>query len=110
MSISFFQLVDLFKANLVGIMAALVLSPLSIWIARRTGLIDIPGSALHKQHAHPTPLAGGIAVVFCSILLLTFFGLWQAPYLAIMAAAGIIFAFGIWDDARGLSAPQKFIG
>jgi UDP-GlcNAc:undecaprenyl-phosphate/decaprenyl-phosphate GlcNAc-1-phosphate transferase len=110
MTISFLQLVDLFKANLGGIIAALILSPLAIWITKRTGLLDIPGSQFHKQHAQPTPLAGGVVLALSSVILLTVFRLWQSPFTALLVATAIVFAFGVWDDARGLSAPQKLIG
>ncbi len=110
MNISFYQLVGLFKANLVGIVTAVVFSPLSIWITKRIGLLDMPRSADHKRHTHATPLAGGIVIAFCSTVLLTIFRLWYTPYSVILAAAAIIFLFGIWDDAKGLSAPRKLVG
>lgn len=112
MTISFLQLVDLFKASLGGIVAALVISPLAIWIARRARILDIPGSASHKQHAQPTPLAGGFVLVLGTIVLLTVFRLWHAPYLGLVGAAAIVFLFGLWDDAKpgGLTAWQKLIG
>jgi len=110
MTVSFLQLVYLFKASVSGIITAIILGPLSIWVARRVGLLDIPGSASHKQHARPTPLAGGIALVLSAISLVTIFHLWQKPFYALLAAAAIVFTFGIWDDAKGLSALPKFIG
>ena len=63
MAITFLELVDLFKVGLGGIIVAIALKPLAIWIAKRMGLLDIPGSAAHKHHFRPTPLAGGIALV-----------------------------------------------
>jgi UDP-GlcNAc:undecaprenyl-phosphate GlcNAc-1-phosphate transferase len=36
--------------------------------------------------------------------------MWHKPYVALLVAAAIVFVFGLWDDARGLSAPQKLIG
>ena len=110
MTISFLQLVDLFKANLGGIVAALVISPLAIWITRRMGLLDIPGSQFHKKHTWPTPLAGGVVLALSSVLLLTVFRLWHEPFSGLLVATTIVFAFGLWDDARGLTAPQKLIG
>jgi UDP-GlcNAc:undecaprenyl-phosphate GlcNAc-1-phosphate transferase len=110
MTIYFSQFMDLLATTAGGLVAAVVLSPLAIWIAGRTGLIDIPGAAAHKQHARPTPLAGGIALALCVLVLLTIFRLWQKPFAALVAAAAIVFFFGLWDDARGLSAPQKLVG
>ncbi len=110
MTISFLTLLDLFKVVASGIVVTAVLSPLAIWIARRTGLLDIPGAAAHKQHARPTPLAGGIALALSVLALLTIFRLWQKPFSTLLAATAIVFVFGLWDDARGLSAPQKLVG
>jgi UDP-GlcNAc:undecaprenyl-phosphate GlcNAc-1-phosphate transferase len=110
MTASFLQLLDLFKVIASGVMAAVILSPLAIWITRRTGLLDIPGAAAHKQHARPTPLAGGIAIALSALALTTIFHLWQKPFSNLLAATAIVFAFGILDDIRGLSVPLKFIG
>ena len=110
MEISLFQLVDLFKASLGGILAAAVLSPLAIWIARRMGLLDIPGSAAHKQHMQTTPLAGGIALVLSLIVLVPALHLTGKDIISLLIAVVIIFAFGIWDDAKGLGAPVKLLG
>jgi UDP-GlcNAc:undecaprenyl-phosphate GlcNAc-1-phosphate transferase len=110
MTISFLQLVNLFEASLGGVIVAIALSPLVIWIAKRIGLLDIPGSAVHKQHTQPTPLAGGIVLALSAVVLLTVFRMWHRPYVALSAAAAIVFVFGLWDDARSLSAPQKLIG
>lgn len=110
MTISFLQLLDLLIIIASGIVAAVVFSPLAIWIARRTGLLDIPGAAAHKQHARSTPLAGGISLALSVLAIMTVFRLWQKPFSTLLAATAIVFVFGLWDDARGLSAPQKLIG
>ncbi len=110
MAISFLQLVDLFKAGLGGLIVAIVLSPLAIWIAKRIGLLDIPGSAAHKQHLRPTPMAGGIALVLCLAVLVPIFHLLNKDITPLLIAAVIIFLFGLWDDAKGLGAPLKLTG
>jgi UDP-GlcNAc:undecaprenyl-phosphate GlcNAc-1-phosphate transferase len=107
---AFIQLVEVFKVNLLGIVTALIIGPLAIRVAQRVGLVDVPGSAAHKQHATQTPLAGGLAIALSALLLVTVFSLWKSPYAAILAAAAIIFTFGVWDDRQGLSASPKFIG
>jgi UDP-GlcNAc:undecaprenyl-phosphate GlcNAc-1-phosphate transferase len=90
MTISFLQLLDLFKVVASGIVATVVLSPLAIWISRRTGLVDVPGAAAHKQHAHPTPLAGGIALALSALTLMTVFRLWGKPFSNLLAATAIV--------------------
>jgi UDP-GlcNAc:undecaprenyl-phosphate/decaprenyl-phosphate GlcNAc-1-phosphate transferase len=110
MSISFLQLVDLFKANLGGIIVAGVLCPLAIWITRRVGFLDVPGSSPHKQHKSPTPIAGGIVLVLSTLSLALIFRLSSKDIPPLMVAVVIIFLFGLWDDARGLKVPVKFFG
>lgn len=110
MNISLTQLVQLFQANLAGIVVTLAISPAAIWFARRGHLLDIPGREAHKQHTQPTPMAGGIVLVAAAILLMTIFRLWHRPYFLVFLAASIVFLFGLWDDSKCLSAPIKFAG
>lgn len=110
MAISFLQLVDLFKASLGGVLVAVALCPVAIWVARRMGLLDVPGSAAHKQHLRTTPLAGGIALVLSLIVLVLIFHLVSKDISRLLLAVFIIFIFGLWDDAKGLGAPVKLAG
>lgn len=94
---------------------AIVLSftagPVAIFFAKKVRAIDMPGSAAHKKHAAPTPLAGGLVLFLTLPILMTIFGLWDDPHITwLMVAASIIFIFGLMDDTHGLSAPQKFTG
>jgi UDP-GlcNAc:undecaprenyl-phosphate GlcNAc-1-phosphate transferase len=110
MTIPFLDLVGLFKACLAGIIIAVAICPLAILIARRTGLLDIPGSAAHKQHARPTPSAGGIALAVSMLVLALIFHLLDRDIAFILIAVAIVFLFGLLDDARGLGVPAKFTG
>jgi UDP-GlcNAc:undecaprenyl-phosphate GlcNAc-1-phosphate transferase len=101
----------MFQAILVSLVVALAACWVAIRIARRLHLIDIPGSSPHKQHEFPTPLAGGIALVISLLILGVVFGIFgNRELLPILLAAAVIFAFGLWDDARGMSAPLKLVG
>ncbi|NCP85884.1 MAG: hypothetical protein CO094_11960 [Anaerolineae bacterium CG_4_9_14_3_um_filter_57_17] len=94
----------------VSILFNLLISPFAIALTRRLGLIDIPGSSPHKQHAVPTPLAGGLILMVSLPLLITLFGLWQRETILLVVAASIVFLFGLLDDQYGFSATQKFAG
>jgi UDP-GlcNAc:undecaprenyl-phosphate GlcNAc-1-phosphate transferase len=109
-SISFIQLVDLFKASLGGVLVAVALCPLGIWIAKKMGLLDVPGSAAHKEHIRTTPLAGGLALILSLVVEVLTFHLLSKDISPLLVAAGIIFLFGLLDDAKGLGAPFKFAG
>ena len=110
MSISFLQIVALFKACLGGLIITVALSPLAILIARRMGLLDIPGSAAHKQYLRPTPLAGGIALALSLGVSTLIFHLYDKDISPLLLAVIIIFIFGLWDDAKGLAAVVKLVG
>jgi UDP-GlcNAc:undecaprenyl-phosphate GlcNAc-1-phosphate transferase len=110
MAIPFLQLANLFKASLGGIVIAVAICPLAIWIAKRTGLLDIPGSESHKQHMRPTPSAGGIALAVSMIVLVLIFNLFNKDIISVLAAASIVFLLGLLDDAKGLRAPVKLTG
>ncbi|RIK52452.1 MAG: undecaprenyl/decaprenyl-phosphate alpha-N-acetylglucosaminyl 1-phosphate transferase [Chloroflexi bacterium] len=80
-------------------------------LAERLGVMDVPGSAPHKRHARPTPLAGGMLTM---VALLSLTAAYRASLdrdiLAVLVGTLIVFAFGLWDDRRGLSAGPKLIG
>ncbi len=109
-----FSLETLYKITIeitISSILTLLLGPVGIFIAKKLGVIDMPGSAAHKKHADPTPLAGGLVLFLTLPLLVTIFRLWENPGISwLLAATGIIFIFGLVDDTRGLSAPQKFTG
>jgi len=101
----------IFKAILVSLLVCLVFALISLQLAWRIKLIDFPGSAPHKQHTRPTPLAGGIALA--ATLASSAWLLSTINDLTIKATllAGIpIFAFGLWDDFKNISPPVKLGG
>ena len=102
---------NLFSPLIVSIMVSLILGYPALRLAQRLNIIDIPASAPHKTHARPTPLAGGILMVFALILAALLFRQWLSREIMIVfAGASIIFIFGLWDDLKGLSAGPKLIG
>lgn len=101
----------IFLYSLLAIFCSLTLTPLSIYLARRFGLIDKPGKFAHKIHSVPTPLAGGTVLILCLAVILLLLGLLTDKFMrALLLAAAIIYLFGLLDDARGLSAIPKLTG
>ena len=88
----------------------LVNSKLTIRLAKRINLMDVPNQQPHKVHKFPTPIAGGLAI-FLSLVLLAALSILVVgkelfdPYL--FSAVIIIFTIGLYDDFIGLSAKQK---
>ena len=80
-------------------------------MAVRWGWIDEPGSAPHKQHTNPTPLAGGLALLAAMILSAGFAGLIDLPEVwETFLAGSVVFAFGIWDDIKTIPPLVKLVG
>jgi UDP-GlcNAc:undecaprenyl-phosphate/decaprenyl-phosphate GlcNAc-1-phosphate transferase len=101
----------IFSNILIGILFSLIFGWLAIRFARRFGPMDIPGILPHKQHAAPTPLAGGYVIVLTLLVGGILFNLpvvreqWR-----ILVPALIIFSLGLWDDFSRLPAWVKLIG
>jgi UDP-GlcNAc:undecaprenyl-phosphate/decaprenyl-phosphate GlcNAc-1-phosphate transferase len=85
----------------------------------RWGLVDVPDRGRH-DHDRPIARAGGIAVFGAVTIVLGLVLIVDrlqvfipdetvARLLVVAAGAGAIFALGLWDDARHLGAPAKFM-
>jgi UDP-GlcNAc:undecaprenyl-phosphate GlcNAc-1-phosphate transferase len=98
----------IFNALLYSMLLTLGISWVSIRLSNKVKLIDFPGSAPHKLHLQPTPIAGGIAMLttlfICDRLLgATLDVNVRATLIAIIP----IFIFGLWDDYKNISPPLK---
>ncbi len=101
----------LFINILVGLLITLVCGQIAIWLASRTGLVDLPGALPHKKHEKPTPLAGGItlvAAILASSIFLDTDALNVMGRLALPAL--VVFIFALWDDYKRLPAGIKLVG
>jgi UDP-GlcNAc:undecaprenyl-phosphate GlcNAc-1-phosphate transferase len=103
--------VYMFANTLLGLILTLVSGRVAIHIARRAGLMDIPGQAPHKIHKKPIPLAGGIALVLSMVVLTGLAGLWrEKDYAVLLLATLMVFGLGLVDDARSLRPLVKLAG
>lgn len=102
------RLADLFPIILIALVVSVILGPLAVRVARRLGWVDVPGSAPHKQHDAPTPMAGGpvlgLAVAACYLILRPPA---DAGIAGILAGAGLVAVGGLVDDRIGLSPLVK---
>ena len=103
--------VTIFLPILLSLFVSFVCALASIPLARRIGLVDVPGAAPHKMHAKTMPLAGGLALVLSLLISGVIFETWRTPeVLATLISGSVIFVFGIWDDYVELRPLVKFIG
>ncbi len=101
---------------ITGLVSALALTPVSILIARRMGVVDRPGPL--AIHAQPTPRMGGLAIFAAAIIALAV-GLnypdrsGGGPSLAwggVLLSLAVIVAVGVLDDMRRLSPRTRLLG
>jgi UDP-GlcNAc:undecaprenyl-phosphate GlcNAc-1-phosphate transferase len=100
-----------FRALFFSLLVSLPIGWLAILFCKKVQLLDIPGSAKHKQHKMPVPIAGGITLIISGLILfLIFSNFLSSEIISILVSACIIFIFGIIDDIKGLTAPYKLFG
>ena len=85
----------------VAAIAAFSVTALVLWllqpVAKKLDLLDHPNDA-RKDHAHPTPVTGGIAILLGC--LVAFYGLQADTHSlrAFSAATALLVIVGLWDD------------
>ena len=103
-----------------SLVLALAVTPVVIRVARRLGIVRVPGA----RHMHTQPIShiGGVAI-FLSAMLVSIAVLWFSNLLGtagrpmpaqlrtLFLATGFMFAVGLIDDVktRGLRAKTKFV-
>lgn len=87
-------------AFLVAIVATLLLTPLAIRLAGRTGFYDHPVG--YKGHDSPTPYLGGTAVIGGMLVASALFGSGSSAFVPIAIGAVVLLGVGTIDDRYGL--------
>lgn len=87
----------------IGAIVSLQLCP----IAKGLGLEDIPNE--RKKHGRPTPVVGGIGVVFAFYLVIVVFGFGRIEHPAFWVGSVFIFMVGVLDDMREFGSRHKLI-
>ena len=88
------------------LIAALVITRITVSIGARVGLVDGPDA--RKQHQGNVPLTGGIAI-FLTLLFGTFV-LGIAPYTyPMLLIACVVFLIGVFDDFRHINASARLL-
>tara|TARA_B100000315_G_C14540939_1_gene570834 strand:+ start:59 stop:1123 length:1065 start_codon:yes stop_codon:yes gene_type:complete len=106
-----FQIDQVILLLMLTIFIAVGLSWISIKLAPGVGLMDIPGSADHKDHARPMPLTGGVIMMDSLILMVLITGMWRVSDIwAIFISGLVVGLFGLWDDFKHLTVSQKLMG
>ncbi len=110
----------LLAAFVAAFALCLLLTPLVRAAARRWGLVDEPDGH-RKIHARPIPVAGGVAVLLATAVVLAALVFasdsWRAalgqrwlPLVGLAAASALIAVVGVLDDYKGLLGRHKLVG
>ena len=86
------------------------ITPISIIIIKKVGLLDDP--KIHKHpgiiHKKPTPRGGGIPLFIGIVLTGIFFLPWTSPVIALFIAGSIALLVGVIDDRYDISPYLRF--
>jgi UDP-GlcNAc:undecaprenyl-phosphate/decaprenyl-phosphate GlcNAc-1-phosphate transferase len=86
-----------------------LVTPLMAWLARRTGVVDVPRDE-RRMHQKATPLLGGIAIYLGVIVPILAFVRLGPVTKGIVVGGSVIAAVGLIDDYRDISPLVKFVG
>lgn len=76
-------------------------------IAHRLGAVDHPGGL--KQHEHPTPTVGGLAMFIAVLATLIFIDGLDGKVEIVVDCAAALLILGVWDDRRNLSVSLRIM-
>jgi UDP-GlcNAc:undecaprenyl-phosphate GlcNAc-1-phosphate transferase len=92
----------------LAVAVSMLVIPLVRRFAPRLGLVDMPDP--RKVHTVPIPRVGGWGITLGSLLPLVLAFKLDPLVQSFLIGCVILFAFGIWDDARTIGHWPKFIG
>ena len=94
-------------ALIISFSIVVLVTPLIIMIAKRTGMISQPQS--NRWHSRPTALLGGIGIFIGVVSSIIWIGLLDSIYSGLVFGAVLIFISGLYDDVKGLRPYVKLI-
>lgn len=96
------------SALLFSVFITIVLIPIFSRLAIRFGAVDLPEP--RKIHTRPVPRIGGAAIALGVYIPVLFWATADNFVNAYLAGGGILIAFGLVDDLKGLNYKWKFLG
>ncbi len=76
-------------------------------LARGWGMLDHPDE--RKQHTHPTPTVGGIAMFFAVVLAVNFGLALPYPQKILLGCSAALVALGVFDDKHNLAVNLRLM-
>ncbi|GKS58664.1 undecaprenyl-phosphate alpha-N-acetylglucosaminyl 1-phosphate transferase [Nitrospira sp.] len=91
----------------IACVSSWTLTPWVSELGHRWGLVDVPNA--RKIHQTVTPRVGGLAIYPAFVLAILMNSIVTGWMVAMMVAATALFAIGVMDDAREVSATTKLV-
>ena len=104
-----YYLSRIFEAMLISIAVAAVMTPVSIKLAYKLGVIDKPKDG-RRMHRTPTPRFGGMAIFLGSMAGLTIPAGMNSQIKIAMLGGLLMYALGVVDDICDIRPAVKFTG
>lgn len=95
-------------ALLMALGGSLILTPLTIPLAKRMGMVDMPDGG-RKNHGRPLPYLGGAAIYVASMVAFLLVAKEKIPYFKLVLVLGFsaIFVLGLIDDIKDLNSKLR---
>ena len=104
-----YYLTRIFETLLLGIVVAFATAPLSIKIAHKLGVIDMPKDA-RRVHNKPIPRFGGMAIFLGTTVAMMIPAGMNSSIKTAMLGGILMYLLGIADDIKDLKPIVKFAG
>jgi UDP-GlcNAc:undecaprenyl-phosphate/decaprenyl-phosphate GlcNAc-1-phosphate transferase len=90
---------------LLALIVSLVITPITIWLFQRLGLVVDPKKQSHPAHVHsaPVPKGGGIPIALAVLITAGVLLSWDKHLIAIALGLGICLVVGLADDIRSIN-------
>lgn len=99
---------ELLKPIFLAFLVSVVMTPITIKLARKFGFIDIPKDN-RRMHKKPIPVSGGVAMYVATIVgMVTFLNL-NFELILLMLGATLIVICGLIDDKTEMSPKVKLL-
>lgn len=95
------------QAFIISLVTCVILILLLRAVAHQFGVVDCPGG--RKQHAHPTPTVGGLAMYVAVLLAMFWVDGLSGNVDDLMSCAAVLMALGLLDDKHELSASLRMM-
>jgi len=102
------QALNPFHLLVLATAVSMLIIPIVWRFAPRLGLVDMPDA--RKVHSVPVPRVGGWGIVIGGLVPLLIWAPTDPILRSFMIGGMILFAFGVWDDARNTDHWLKFGG